>query len=291
MGIRIHRLSDYPERRLTISAGDYRVALHVPDDFPDEETFCDAPGLPAALELHIISAPHTLGPPTDGYLQRGPDGYSFESPACRGSVTLSEGRGDFELLQLPPDYTNKAIRPLLDVAMSAILDRVMRCGGLMLHATALRLAGKAYVVCGPSERGKTTLFLRFGRQRAPKELAAAQLGDEWTLVAPDDNGTWHYWWYPYARGPFWPRPATVPLGGVLHLDLNREETAARRLEPIPATALLASSAYFVRGLDTQQVLDHAANLATSVPNALLKHCLTTPTAQVAEHIQTIRPTQ
>lgn len=274
MGIRIHKLSSYPDRRLTIAAGDFRIALHVPETFPDEETFCDPPGLPAQMSVYL-SDTTDYGPISDRYLHRDARGYSFESPACRGTVDVQNGSGKFELFALRDDFTNRAIRPLLDIAMSACLDRIVRQKGIMLHACTLALNGKAYVFCGDSGRGKTTLYHRFIKLSADDPHVDAPLGDEWSMLAPDSNGDWHYWWYQYARGPFEARPQTLPLGGVFHIDEDRSQTAVKPMQVADAVAAVALSTYFVQGIEPQSLLDSAMALATTVPNARFSHCLTT----------------
>ena len=110
-------------------------------------------------------------------------------------------------------------------------------GGLALHAAGVLVAGRAFLLAGPSRAGKSTAVVH--------SRPAESLGDDFGVLVPH-NGGWHVLAVPFdnaeriesraLRGSF-------PLGRVLRV-LQAERTWIEELSPLAAAATLAAVAAF-----------------------------------------------
>jgi len=149
----------------------------------------------------------------------------------RFRIVIASCRADGDLarrvarLHVPP--MPSALSPSLFRALCSFL--LMREGGFLLHASGVIDAGRAWVFCGPSDSGKTTL----ARLAAPRRV----LNDETVAIVRDGRH------YAAAATPFFgeggPLMATkngqAPLRAMFFLR-HAAEFAHRRLTPAEAAA-------------------------------------------------------
>ncbi len=75
----------------------------------------------------------------------------------------------------------EVINPLVEIC---ILTRLARCGGLLLHASVVKVEGRTYVFSGPSGAGKSTIAELF-QKNIPGSVI---LSDEKTILSRHPNG-------------------------------------------------------------------------------------------------------
>jgi len=142
--------------------------------------------LPSEIEQYLPS-PSEGGPLTYQLLTEFREGrlhlrsYCFEGaldlPGRNAEIRLCAGRrgaaGSAEPMEPPP----RSVENFLRVALSwKAVDR----GGLLLHASGVVRAGRAYLFFGPSGAGKTTIA-----RLSPEELL---LNDDCILILPEADG-------------------------------------------------------------------------------------------------------
>jgi hypothetical protein len=127
---------------------------------------------------------------------------------------------------------NGLLRHLL---VGALLER----GGLLLHAAAVRVAGRVHLVAGPSGAGKTTAC-----RHAPNGVEI--LGDEQTALVPHDGSVWA-WGTPIVGELA--RPGRPGGGPVKSVDLIAHAAANQRTRLGPREVmrrLLGVTVYYPR---------------------------------------------
>lgn len=272
-----HKVRDFPERRVTVSVGPYRVALRIPAcDAADEDYgWYDPPDLPASVTLTFdvsSSAPRSEAEVLDWSASR----LEIHGKYARGSVDFDSGLGQFTIYTGIASPRGVFHGALLEAAMAVLLHQVVHDGGLMLHAASLLLDDHAHVVFGRSGAGKTTLVER---------LPDSYLNEEFAFLVPADGG-WRWLWYAQSRTLTVERPHELPLGLLLALADKRFETTIDQ-EDTTADALtrLVGSVFWLPGMPTDLLLSHCAALVDAHAVREFSHCLETPAAEVAALIE------
>jgi hypothetical protein len=165
-------------------------------------------------------------------------------------------------------------RALVEVLLATAYAEVLLRGGMWLHAACLELHGRAYVVCGPSTAGKSTLAMRFPRQ---------WLHDELTFVVPGPDG-WQVWRQAEWRGTREERPWILDLGGLLALGPDRTHTRVTELVGNEGLTRVLACAYHAGGEATSRLFDGALALTAQWPPRELSHCLADSPEVVAQRI-------
>ncbi len=275
---RQHPTSDFPDRRVTVTCGGFRIALRLGDDRRfDSRRWLDPPGLAAQITLDVTIDERSPDLDRRPVLVRGAAaGFAFDGNYAQivvddsgaiGSLRLAGRGGDDWLLGLG-----------LREGFLAVFQQVVASrGGARLHAATLALDGLAWVVFGASGAGKTTLAWRF---------IDSYVQDDWVFLVPDAQGIWWAWRLSEQRGPFDPdEPAwQLRLGGLRQLSPERRVTGLRPLSPEAGFAALSASAHAVDGCAGPGLLDALARLVEAHPPALLDHALTTPADELAAFI-------
>lgn len=163
---------------------------------------------------------------------------------------------------------------VLEAATGAVFAEVFARGGLVLHAATLAFGGRAFVVCGQSGRGKSTLVGR---------LPAAHLHEEHAFLVPTADG-WTFWRLAQARGPWDDRTWHVPVAGILLLSEERDVTRVSEVAPADGLAGIVRTLYWMGAALGPELLERAARLAATLPVSSLAHCLATPSDDVAAAI-------
>jgi hypothetical protein len=262
-----HRTEDYDRRRVTVSFGPWRVGFQLSDGLLDGWHWRDPPGLAADLELMVGVASDRRVIGASPRFERSATGFSYHGEWASAEVDLGSGRGAVELDPSANNDVEAANRAVLEVARALALDVLVRRGGLMLHACMLAFDGRSYVVSGPSDAGKSTLAFRFDD---------SYLAHEYAYLVPGPGGAWTSWWHAQSRGPWRECPWTMPVGGILRLTPERGQTAIHPTTFAERVSVLTSAAFWCAGLELQDLLDNAMDLARAHPVSLLDHALTTP---------------
>lgn len=117
-------------------------------------------------------------------------------------------------------------------------------GGFQLHASAVELAGRAWLFSGPSGIGKSTLAGRWVRM-----FGALWLNDDKPALRRSE-GLWRAWGTPWSGKHDLSRPASAPVGAAVFLRRG-EGLALERLTPYEALPLFMSQV--PRSLEAAQV--------------------------------------
>lgn len=163
---------------------------------------------------------------------------------------------------------------VLSLLSTTLVERV---AGLVLHATAVVLDGRAVLFIGPSGAGKTT--------SARHVAEASWLAKDRALVLPDGGGRWQAWGVPGGDDVPLSRhdDITAPLGAVLRVF--RSTSGGSRIVPLgPASALLrlreSTQSGAADGDAFAGTLDAASALMRSVRVAGVEVALGEPLAPV-----------
>ena len=157
----------------------------------------------------------------------------------------ADGRGLACRLGPARSWPGEVLR--MDRVVTAIAERSLTRGGLLLHGALAVRDGAGFVLAGPSGIGKSTASRRLP---APWE----SLSDDCVFVARDPDG--RYWAHPWPTWSrlrdnglvaSWPVEQAVPLKALLFL----RQSASDRAEPVattPAAALVIESAHLLARL-------------------------------------------
>jgi hypothetical protein len=219
-----------------------------------------------------LDAPTSASPISDDVVVRPdgrPDRFVVSRGDLSGTVDLAERRGTASLAT-PNEF---AVDTFLRIVYSlALVD----AGGLIVHAASLMRRGRAFLFCGRSGAGKTTLA-RLSRD-------ATLLSDELSIVRITDRGI-------HCHGtPFWGELAragedcAAPLRAIYFL----RQGPRHAVEPVSPRAaverLLPNVLFFAREpLLTARVFDLAATLVATVPCADLTFRLDAGFWEVIDH--------
>ncbi len=123
--------------------------------------------------------------------------------------------------------------PYMDSGMIFYI-RLLKFNGMMLHASAVALDGRAYLFSGPSGMGKST-HTRLWQQEFP---AAKVFNDDKPALRLLD-GIWYAYGTPWCGKDGININMKVPLGGICFLRRGTENSI-RRLSALEATAAVIS---------------------------------------------------
>lgn len=123
--------------------------------------------------------------------------------------------------------------PYMDSGL-AFYIRLLKHGGLMLHASAVELDGRAYLFSGPSGMGKST-HTRLWQQEFPTSRV---FNDDKPALRQLD-GVWYAYGTPWCGKDGININTRVPLAGICFLRRGTENSI-RRLSPIEAAAAIIS---------------------------------------------------
>ncbi|MCO4761248.1 MAG: hypothetical protein KC502_07075 [Myxococcales bacterium] len=272
-----HSVLDFAGRRITISAGTFRVALTLPqhpiiDSALRGYGWHDPPGLPAPITLDVTLSDDPPVPHASVH-DWSEAGFELRGKYVDGHFDLSRGTGTVRIkmgIKSPEDVLRGGI---LEAAMGALLHQVVHAGGVMVHAVSLLLEGRAHVVFGHSGAGKTTLGHR---------LPASFLNEEYAFMVPGPTPErWQWLWYAQERAPRVDRAATLPFGNLFAMAAARDETRCWPLETTKAPAALMPSLYWLPGMPNELLLHNVLSLVQAHPVRWFSHCLQTPETDVA----------
>lgn len=175
---------------------------------------------------------------------RGGDGtLEIQGAGFRGAFDERSGRG---WIVQPADAA-----PLETFLTAIYAGALLREGGFLLHAAALRAPEGARVFFGPSESGKTTVAELIGD---------GVITDEMTAIRRDGDG------FRVSSVPWRGSRLEADLAGVFRLRKARE-TGFARLQPVEAVRQLLTCVFFSRadGAEISRFLEIAGALVTAVP--------------------------
>jgi len=141
------------------------------------------------------------------------------------------------------------------------LHRIVRDGGLMLHACGILRGGHALLFSGPSGAGKTTLSRLMSRH-----AGASVLSDDRVVLRPDGEGEIRIFGTPWHGDGELSSTESAPLRGI-HLIRHAPEVLAEPLCGATAAGAVLENAFLPAhdplGADT--ALDFVASLVEAVP--------------------------
>ena len=203
---------------------------------------------PPRLTLTIELVP----PPPDEVVRDWPRPYAritavdgalaIEGPGFRGAFDEGTGRG---WIVQPPDPV-----PLETFLTAIYAGALLREGGFLLHAAALRAPEGARVFFGPSESGKTTVSRLVGEGVISDEYAAIRrVGDHWRVSGVPWRGS----------------RLEADLAGLFRLR-KASATSFVPLAPVEAVRQLLGSVLFSRadGAELGRFLELAGDLVVRV---------------------------
>jgi hypothetical protein len=162
--------------------------------------------------------------------RRGIASYGFTAAERKGCPHAWE-------LELAPGGSEPAERRVENGVRFVTACLALDAGGLALHAAGVLVAGRAFLLAGPSRAGKSTAVVR--------SRPAESLGDDFGVLVPHGGG-WHVAAVPFDNAErIEPRArrGSFPLGRVLRVQ-QAERTWIEELSPLAAAASLASVAAF-----------------------------------------------
>jgi len=188
---------------------DLRFREPPPDALRRYEPFASAPG-PADAVLELVAGRLQRLDSVAGHVDERGGRWLVRGAAHLGHVDPASGRGEV----LGDPYLVAA-----DTFVRALVARrAAEAGGVLLHAAAVRVDGRAHLAPGRSGAGKSTFASRAGRA----------LTDELAVVVPNADG-----WIVHGT-PWWEADGgAAPLDGVYALAWGGEA-----VDPLPRAGLL-----------------------------------------------------
>lgn len=157
------------------------------------------------------------------------------APRCRAYLTDQQGPADIQIRQEDYDlsYWKTDDGELATYMESGIqfYKHLLRFDGMLLHASAVAMDGKAYLFSGPSGMGKST------HTRLWQQLfgSAAQVFNDDKPALRLVDGCWYAYGTPWCGKDGINQNCKVPLGGICFLKRGRENTirALAAAEAVP----------------------------------------------------------
>ena len=138
---------------------------------------------------------------------------------------------------------------------------LLHFGGMMLHASAVELGGRAYLFSGPCGMGKSTHTRLWQR-----EFPGARIFNDDKPALRLIDGKWFAYGTPWSGKNHINLNIKAPLSGICFLKRGTENSI-RRLSPPEAVSRLIHQTMrlFNREADLDLMLAHVESLATDVP--------------------------
>ena len=147
------------------------------------------------------------------------------------------------------------------------LDPVLRYNGLVLHASAAALGGRAYLFSGPCGRGKST-HTRLWQQTFGE---AVQVFNDDKPALRRLDGRWYAYGTPWCGKDGINLNQKWPLGGICFLEKS-QENRIRRLSAAEALPLiLAQTTYRLQPHSMELLLTSLDSLLREIPVFLLEN--------------------
>ena len=193
------------------------------------------------------------------------------SPHCRAYLADEDVQPDIVIRQ---EYYRPEGWVGLDPALLEYMEsgqqfywHLLRFGGLMLHASAVALEGRAYLFSGPCGRGKSTHTRLW--QSVFGERAQVFNDDKPALRRLD--GRWYAYGTPWCGKDGINLNQKWPLGGICFLE-QAQENRIRRLSAAEALPLvLAQTTYRLQPQSMELLLASLDKLLCEVPVFLLEN--------------------
>ena len=144
---------------------------------------------------------------------------------------------------------------------SIFYSYLVKFGGMMLHASAVALNGRAYLFSGPPGMGKST-HTRFWKQCFPE----AEIFNDDKPALRELNGTWYAYGTPWSGKDGINKNMKVPLKAICFLRRGKEN-AVRRLHGVQAVSAIAEQT-FIKFKDPKMVdlaLSHLESIIQKIP--------------------------
>lgn len=144
---------------------------------------------------------------------------------------------------------------------SIFYSYLVKFGGMMLHASAVALNGRAYLFSGPPGMGKST-HTRLWKQCFPE----AEIFNDDKPALRELNGTWYAYGTPWCGKDGINKNMKVPLKAICFLRRGKEN-AARRLQGVQAVSAIAEQT-FIKFKDPKMVdlaLSHLESIIQKIP--------------------------
>ena len=223
---------------------------------------------------HIEMNAASIAPPgADDVVVRSdgrPDRFLVSRGDLAGTVDLAERRGMVRLTTANEYAVDSFLRILYSLAL-------VEAGGLIVHAASLVRRNRAFLFCGRSGAGKTTVA-RLSRD-------ATLLTDELSIVRLTEGGV-------HCHGtPFWGELAragedrAAPLQGIYFLHHGPHHVVERLRPRLALERLLPNVLFFAREPRlTGRVFELATTLVDAVPCADLTFSLDAGFWEVVDHV-------
>lgn len=260
------------ERRFCIAGIEVGLVSMQPDGLDGlASAYASCPSRGGALDLLLEieripgfwrGRPRSPAYPAFDATLREPDTLALSRYDAEGELSLPDAdhaplRGRFRVGESP-----SSLEAIVRIGMSIAAPRR---GGLVLHASAVEVAGQALVFAGTSGAGKSTIAAMLDGlpgQAAP----VVRLADELLVVMPGPDGTWDVHVPPFLGGVALPSGARRGLAGVHFLA----QTPAHRRTRLPRTEALRGLlphvlAYVAEPGTAARVLAAGAALVAAVP--------------------------
>jgi len=201
----------------------------------------------------------------DGWRLRG-SGCDHVVETCRrpgvwettAATTCDFSRGRI-LEQAVPGGAGEPLATCYPTDRVVIVNRLTHMGRIVLHAGGVVLDGKAYVFCGRSEVGKSTMAELWCR------LHGAHLLNDDRIVLRVAGEVIEAFAAPWCGVGRVASPASAPLGGIFHLAQAEENRIDELALTESAAALLATSAV---PFYNERAVHHATESAATIARAV-----------------------
>ena len=159
------------------------------------------------------------------------------APRCQAYLTQRTGPADIRICQEDYDFDwwktdNKALVAYMESGLQ-FYGQLLQFNGMLLHASAVAMDGKAYLFSGPSGMGKSTHTRLWQQVFGP----AAQIFNDDKPALRLLDGRWYAYGTPWCGKDGINQNRKVPLGGICFLKRG-EENRIRRLPAAEAVPLI-----------------------------------------------------
>lgn len=158
--------------------------------------------------------------------------------------------------------------------------KLLQFDGLLLHASALELDGRAYLFSGPSGMGKST-HARLWQQLYPQ----AKIFNDDKPALRQIDGTWYAYGTPWCGKDGINFNRKAPIAAICFLK-RAQTNEIRRLSPLEATAaiLTQTTRRFTKAENMQKLLSVIERLVAKIPVYELKNRPEPQAAQLSHDV-------